>query len=678
VNLSSYLTHQTTDNHTLAFLRLPFSDPLLCLTASMTLRDRPLLSNKNALTHMLDDHPSVLQFITSKTEGKRGEVDTEVIRGFAEVNLLEGLKAGTSFPTSSIVLPSTRLGQAFRSDMFSLQPSRDGTSTSITPITANTPTTATNAPITMRKSHRRTLHTVSGFRVRMRSVFVPSVLLSDLTKDASLSREEREAAADERSVVLCVEVENSGDAGPRVGFQVDKIDVHISGDGASTTLVDWAQGQVFPLRVGAKEQFNLLYAVSFFRSPQELESLSTLHNGNVMPGAELHRAVTITIHGKPYTYESLNPSDDVKYATGVFTSKWNVMLNLSSRRPQPLNFDNSGASGGRPEVFPEPASPFPFSVTTGTHSLRSAPMVMPRSGLGLRGLGLESHKRHTLPSADAGDDRRLHFNRSSLPPPPPGMGSYPRPTSTSSSPRPPFMRERTTSSSSLRPTSLIPPSIALAPPRTPTTYDIPNTPAYPAYPPGPPEQQYSPAPFQHQDPQAFVGPTVDVRRQKAMSFNVPPTPGPILSFESSETSGISDRLHQRQPTLPRQPHAPDIVVSVGLILREEDFEEEYVELMDDFWLDVFVYNKSEGVRRFELSCPDGYRKRRRRNDGPYGPPPPTEANDEEWEPGVVPMENAIRVGYVKHLLLFQRTRQLIQFWLQSSSTECLPIGSYEI
>lgn len=136
-----------------------------------------------------------------------------------------------------------------------------------------------------------------------------------------------------------------------------------------------------------------------------------------------------------------------------------------------------------------------------------------------------------------------------------------------------------------------------------------------------------------------------------MSFNVPPTPGPILSFESSETSGVSDRLHQRQPTLPQQPHAPDIVVSVGLILREEDIEEEYVDLMDDFWLDVFVYNKSEGVRRFELSCPDGYRKRRRRNVGPYAPPP-TESNDEEWEPGVVPMENAIRVGCVKHLLFF--------------------------
>ncbi|KAG6869442.1 hypothetical protein C0992_003125, partial [Termitomyces sp. T32_za158] len=68
---------------------------------------------------------------------------------------------------------------------------------------------------TLRKSFRKTMQTVSGFRVRMRTVFVPSVLLPDEEMNSNLDdgqeeRERREAGNEERTVVLCVEIENSG------------------------------------------------------------------------------------------------------------------------------------------------------------------------------------------------------------------------------------------------------------------------------------------------------------------------------------------------------------------------------------------------------------------------------------------------------------------------------------
>ena len=72
---------------------------------------------------------------------------------------------------------------------------------------------------TLRKSYRRTLQTVSGFRVRMRAVFVPYVLLPETEGtlaelDGAEKERERRGGSAERTVVLCVEIENSGESGP--------------------------------------------------------------------------------------------------------------------------------------------------------------------------------------------------------------------------------------------------------------------------------------------------------------------------------------------------------------------------------------------------------------------------------------------------------------------------------
>lgn len=175
--------------------------------------------------------------------------------GFEEVNLLSGLAAGPNFPSSgegSVFVPSTRLGDSTRRSAFSLlsnptnssstaggsQP--NSASSSRTKTQGDTPTTARASHPTLRKSFRKTLRTVSGFRVRMRTVFVPYVLLEyerardrargEGIEEGEDEKEKLEAGNEERTVVLCVEVENSGESGPGIGFEVEKVDVNIGGE----------------------------------------------------------------------------------------------------------------------------------------------------------------------------------------------------------------------------------------------------------------------------------------------------------------------------------------------------------------------------------------------------------------------------------------------------------------
>src|SRR5262249_5428916 len=147
-----------------------------------------------------------------------------------------------------------------------------------------TPTTAiqTRFVPTLRKSYRKTLGTVSGFRVRMRTVFIPYVLLPGIGEDDD---ERREAGSEERTVVLCVEIENTGESG--AGFSIEDVDIDIGGEGATATLIGWgdkgfAAGQdakVFPLLLRTIEQYNLLYAVSFVH-PSDADLSFSARMGN--------------------------------------------------------------------------------------------------------------------------------------------------------------------------------------------------------------------------------------------------------------------------------------------------------------------------------------------------------------------------------------------------------------
>ncbi|KAJ7044619.1 TRAPP trafficking subunit Trs65-domain-containing protein [Mycena alexandri] len=576
---------------TVSFLRLAVNDPLLCLTISATLRDRPqTLSRPN---HPLAHFLSTVDFLPAPTApasptSPAPANDEPTLSGLPEINLLEGLAAGPSFPQSALGLPTARLGSVSRLKLFTLQPLAQRT-----PLPAPTPSPMTAigrsqlsasgpGPATLRKSFRKTLRTVSGFRVRMRTVFVPAVLLpltGAETADEETDEERLEAGTDERTVVLCVELENSGDSGRTVGFEVERVDVKVGGSddsGARAVLVGWGNGgvgdsgSVFPMRVGASEQYNLLYAVSFLRSPDEALAMGLVKDS----GAQdmLQRSVTIGIFGRPYlasySYPSSSsppttpmglpsfsaPTATLSYPTRTFCSKWNCVLDLSSQpHPEPEDdlVEDGDFSLAIPSVLPEPASPFPSQARVRPDSMVSirdapSPSLTPMSAV--------PSKRHTLPGgqpivaaralAQKSGGTGLGYRASTsmlnplnskdreVPPLPPRSASYPNQQYT-------------------------PPSISAQQqmPRSPTTYaaplrlsvdpdyhsPVPMTPAYPSYPTRSALPPTPPAVMAHSHTQGIVGGgavgrSVEIRRERGMAMGVgaavlgvPPTPGPVVS-----------------------------------------------------------------------------------------------------------------------------------------------------
>ncbi|KII92192.1 hypothetical protein PLICRDRAFT_36980 [Plicaturopsis crispa FD-325 SS-3] len=634
-----------------AFLRLPVSDPVLCLTVSATLREKPIaMTQKNHplvafLTSVEDESGAVgdkpANSTTAQGQGTDDDEDDE-LDGLEEVNLLEGLGIGPTFPSTGphgVSLPSTRLGPRSRRQIFSLQPASPSASSP-----ATTPTTHTAYP-TLRKSFRKTLHTVSGFRVRMRTVFVPYVVLGGAQKafeeleDEDDERERRDAGNEERTVVLCVEVENAGESGPGVGFTVEGVDVHIGGEGAKAMLIGWGEGvfgkeaesKAFPLRVGSMEQYNLLYAVSFLHSPDDADSLSLnpSNPGGASVSTELQRAVTININGKPFIQKGSD--DELLYPTHTFSSRWNCVLDLSApqqQRPESVDFGNYTMR----EVLPEPPSPFPMpSPRTATlASVRqsspavSSPFEKPPA------LAVAGSKRHTMP-ANTVASRAL---RSSVPP-----ANYRASTPVLNPLHPPA----TPGPGKL---AYTPPSITVQSyARSPTTYGAPPTsggdssqssydpyanmmppptPAYPAYPQNstvPPTPQWQ-APTSSQQT-GSVGPSVEIRRERGGPGGAQ-TPGPTVMGATFGERGLMDAMEEEG--------GEPIVVSVGLMpLARRKRHPGRIFPLDQFTLDIFVFNKSSWTRRFEVTFPER-RGRRREMEKPGA------------GPGLLPLENRVRVG----------------------------------
>ncbi|KAJ7592385.1 TRAPP trafficking subunit Trs65-domain-containing protein [Mycena floridula] len=709
---------------TVSFLRVSVSDPLLCLTISTTLREKPLaLHGKNPLSlfmasvggiHAPTEPPS-----PTAINGHSDDISNDLhLEGFEEVNLFDALLGGPTFASddsSSIYLPTSRLGSVSRQKLFSLPPIVPPTPALPTP----SPMTAVRiAHHTLRKSYRKTLHTVSGFRVRMRTVFVPSILLPGqkdrLDGEADLfeeeERERREAGNEERTVVLCVEVENSGESGSRVGFVVEDVEVSVTGEGAKTTLIGWGADfhhqkhpkqqlkhlhSTFPMVVGAREQFNLLYAVSFLRSPEEVEGLLGLSaaaakgpgadkNGMAPPDAELslQRAVSIVIHGKPclrsFSQSVTSPirtsalpastDEDVSYPTRTFSSRWNCVLDLSTAPSSNQTRRESSQLGPSTpdlgaDVLPEPASPFPVSVTSpranSGSTFRRNSLMSPSTTINSGGstpaalTGLSTGKRHTLPSAGISGKG--------------GMRSASNPSGFRNSMNSARLPSRTPNL----------PSVTIQIPKSPTTYDPPNsrpgspesewippmTPAYPAHhPPGHPGQPPTPM---SQGPLAshlhnYIGPSVEIRRERAPAHLVgqfgngmPQTPGPVVGFhnqqqqQGAEGPGVFERM-QSGPgfgMLPTEDHS--IVVSIGLLpLRTQDAGVSFsgkIYPLSYFTLDVFVFNRSERTRRFEVSCPDVRRRRRKMKKDPRIVQKEVGALADD-SPGVLPLDNRVRIG----------------------------------
>ncbi|TFK73162.1 hypothetical protein BDN72DRAFT_814997 [Pluteus cervinus] len=721
---------------TVSFLRLNAPDPLLCLTVSVTLREKPLgLSGSHPFTQYLkaigNQIISTEPSSPAKPDGNHNNEEVgELLDGLEELNLLEGLHAGGptfgAQNTAHVSLPTTRIGTISRKKLFSLSPaSRPAPAPAPAPA-SSTPSpqsaSATQPHATLRKSFRKTLGTVSGFRVRMRTVFVPYVLLAEVegvnvnSNEADDERERLEAGSDERTVVLCVEVENSGESGEGVGFAVERVEVSIGGEGARATLISWGDGfgskgadkKQFPIYVGTRAQYNLLYAVSFLRSPDDVDGFSLTRDPNTgeryigSVNTDLQRAVTINIFGKPYHQSAEGEVSSLKNAslsfpTRTFSSRWNCVLDLSAHHNQNITLlDDDHPTARHPSVLPEPASPFPagtpkpFSVTSpGASSPLGVSIPVPQI------TAIAGSKRHTMPGLGTVANRAVK----------PSNTSY-RASTSMLNPANAVARERERDfgqPSATARSSYMPPSVAIQPPRSPTTYGPPPslaamveamespknappeympppTPAYPAYP-----QQYTVPPTPagqgpistHAYPN--VGPSVEIRRERGHGFGPegalsPRTPGPSLPGGFGEPSAMN-QLKSAEDS------GESVVVSVGLLPPsyfaltrgstksklgpnningdltssvngvEKGRISDRIYPMDYFALDIFVFNQSMWPRRFEITCPD--RRKRRKKGGvdvgrAYGTPVAAGIGGNEVKkvdyPGILPLDYRIRIG----------------------------------
>ncbi|EIN11169.1 hypothetical protein PUNSTDRAFT_141620 [Punctularia strigosozonata HHB-11173 SS5] len=695
-----------------AFLRMNVANPLLCLTVSATLRDKAIAVTpaRQPLQDLIDavgGLPAVTSTSDDSSRGLDGDKHTNDLKGLDEVNLLEGLAAAPTFSDDkSLVLPSTRLGPSTRRQL-SLVPLSDSPSQNASPASnMTTARTALTGTSTMRKSYRKTLPAVSGFTVRMRTVFVPYVLLP-----SSNVSDELEAGSEENTVVLCVEIDNTGDSG--VGFAVESVDVNIGGEGATARLIGWGEtgfrdpDKVFPIRAGPLEQYNLLYAVTFLRPPDADEVRLGRPDARADPlkAGDLQRAVSIVVNGRPYAKpEDAATKTEYEYPTHPFSSRWNCILDLSPRRNRTSlrdsrDLESFGLSSAR-DALPEPASPFPEIMSP--HTAKASTFAQAQTQASPAAVA--GSKRHTLAAITTNMDPGL---RKTVP------ANYRLSTSMLN---PAFQRDRDSlgtyfPAGKAGSATALPPSINIpsAGRRTPTTYDgpspgpvprspplpalppgatrpsidssfaqdvyaaIPPTPAYPAYDPQSPlpPMAHSQGPVQGQHADAVgVGPSVEARRQRGVAMRdgvgavTPGTPGPTAGLSTGTPTGFNQLgFGLRAAGSVGPDEGEPIVVSVSLLPQErsrgsstddevdEDEADQRIYPLDKFTLDVFVFNQSSWTRRFELSVPDKRRRRQERIEGTYFSDVPEvsgggvdSAFASSEAPGIVALENRIRIG----------------------------------
>ena len=524
-----------------------------------------------------------------------------------------------AFSEDNISLPSTRLGAPTRREAFSLPPALDNAAT----VSSPTSTIRSGAQI-LRKSHRKTLKTVSGFKVRMRTVLVPYVLFpeahADVPWESNVSaagnteewdRERREAGNDESTVVLCVEIENSGESD--MTFVVEGLDVFISGQGAKTTLIKWGDSRnIFPLPIASMEQYNLLYAVTFVQPP-DADDVTAI--GKKKAG-ELQRAVSITINGKPRE----DRGSSVVHPTQTFSSKWNCVLDLRVNINKDLPPD--GSSNANRDALPMPASPFPGRDSALATSFQSGsdqrtPVVSgsrqhaidATTGIPSRTPKSPVNYRSSMALLNPAifNERDLQYHAS-----PTGSGGFALPTAVMQQ-----SQSRSRTSTTHTPMSGTPPPVA-----PPFGDDIslssppPITPAYPSFPISP----GVPTPVS-QNPihgfQTTIGPSTEIRRGGNTRV---PGGSAGETFESALSGEEDSEL---------------VVVSIGILPFEkrenrQGPSKDMIFPSDKFTLDIFVFNKSSWMRRFEIAYPDSRSSRK--------------AGGQRL--GIIPLENRIRAGCV--------------------------------
>ena len=506
---------------------------------------------------------------------------------------------------------------------------------------------------TLRKSFRRTLSAVSGFRVRMRTVFVPYILLDPAASDSEVDHDSRAqhkarqhalpdllqvdhalaAGQAEHTVVLCVELEHPGEA-PEA-FLVETVEVAIGvGGGARVRLLPWSEKspqEIFPLRLDTHEQCNLLFAVEIFDTPAPDKEALLLNASTSTTTGELQRPVTITVRGRPISGGFLNgnrngakdeETDKPIFPTRTFPSRWNCVLDLTPQQ--------SLAAGQREsEAVPEPPTPFPTTVPRLSISTidqreqhnpvagfkqfvlqqtpRSPAQTLPRSPGALRTGGSDTPNSgqplrlsYTPPSLTAGITGTLRTTYA-----PPHSSGIPPPALLSKM----LPMGETDEAFMDGDRSTTPP---------------PATPAYPAYSKNSPiaVTPRTQSPLTTWGVAHIPGAAVELPRSGAPSRSSPIPPSPV-------------------PFPPTAPQRDCIIVSVGL---QDHAGADIRGLVpyDEFALDIFIFNQTAWTRRFEVT----FLERRRRRHGHNAEIAARGKAGGASGSGIVPLESRVRVGCV--------------------------------
>lgn len=317
-----------------AFVRTKITEPLLCLTASITLRDKALVPSVRGYETFVSSIPS-----SSEASPTLRGFDEDIVNpsATADEDLLRGLSKA-AFPAARFRGPQPSISSHPTLSLSQSQGPR------VVP-----PTTLLSLP-TLRKSFRTVLELASGLSLRMRTVYLPHLVPDGAAADGG-SVDGGEDEEEERKVVVSVEVESAGGAG--LGFEIDRINFKVGGAGGSTARVELLGGerQTFPLELADGDQFSLLYVVSFAPSatpepyaaaqaPLPSASLSAFQpraqqqpaQASSAPAApalpESHRPVSISVRGRPFVVAEHGAAEK-DHPTAGFVSKWNCTLDLS-------------------------------------------------------------------------------------------------------------------------------------------------------------------------------------------------------------------------------------------------------------------------------------------------------------------------------------------------------------
>ncbi|GJJ08762.1 hypothetical protein Clacol_002981 [Clathrus columnatus] len=636
----------------IAFLRTTFHDPLLSLTASTTLREKALAitPDRKTLFDTLRLGETQSRSLNATGITIMEDLDNQPngrLHGLQEANLLGGLTLGELqylFHHSNVfdfkgiyigpirslenpdklTFPTSRLSSTFRRAAFSLPPATPMTHPLTTPATiANTQSTT---PI-LRKSFLKVLQTLTGFQIRMKSVSVPYVIIPETLEN---ERERWAAGSEERTIVLSVEITygdiTNGSKSKSSGFVIEDVEVSVGGEGANSYLLRWDRDGVqdtkliFPLFISSADQFNLLYAIRFWRQSDADDIADALRsgvNGDLHPTfqLDLQRPVAIIVHGRPF--DVMHPDDlntinhqketsRVRYNAQRFRSRWNCILDLSNQS------DSVPEPHSPQDALPTPATPFPTVNSVAKRLLE-------------RRLGLD--KRHTIGEV-ALPSPRLN---SSL--------THPYRSSTS------MLKSSVkiqSPSSAVNGRANTPPSVFVkGHSRIPSTTAITNIPsAQPS--PTSPENEHPPITPAYPSYPTDVFPMTPVAQSPIANFRASASHFVESHREGGLTTLISPLTHAPAKENYMSERSPPIIVSIGLLRSGGDHLSDTIYPLDVFSLEIFIFNKSERTRRLEVSH---YEHGRHKHSMSMQLGTNVDSSSKlKKPPGLIPLENRVRVG----------------------------------